>query len=104
MEMDAKRMNQFFPWMLPFYLAFGLALGTTYFCSLHWTSDRLAAGRGVPAAVATIIVRFVLLGIVLTLASLQGALPLLMTALGVFIARAMVLRQSRMALARIPLR
>jgi hypothetical protein len=39
--------------------------------------------------------RFVALGVILTLASLEGALPLLLMALGVFIARSIVMRQIR---------
>jgi len=85
--------------MLALNLAAGLALGTAYFVNLRWTSDRLAAGRGVPVTIAIILGRFVLLGGALTLASWQGALPLLLTALGVFIARAVVMRRSRVALA-----
>jgi hypothetical protein len=37
--------------------------------------------------------RFVILGVVLTLASLEGALPLLLMALGVLIARSVVVRR-----------
>jgi hypothetical protein len=47
--------------------------------------------------VAVILGRFVLLGGALMLTSWQGALPLLLTALGVFIARAVVMRRNRMA-------
>ena len=41
--------------------------------------------------------RFVLLGGLLALASLEGALPLLMMALGVLIGRAIVMRNTREA-------
>ncbi len=78
------------------HLAAGLALGTAYFLSVRWTSDRLAAGRGIAGTVAAIVGRFVLLGGVLTLISLEGALPLLVTALGVLVARAVVLRRAGM--------
>ena len=47
--------------------------------------------------VALMIGRFVLLGGLLTLASLEGALTLLMMALGVLIARAVVIRRVREA-------
>ena len=39
--------------------------------------------------------RFALLGVLLTLASLEGALPLLVMALGVLIARSVVMRRVR---------
>lgn len=84
---------------LALYLVSGLLLGTAYFQTLRWTSDRLAAGRGVRAAICVIVGRFALLGGALALISLQGAMPLLLTALGVFIGRAAVLRRARMALA-----
>lgn len=90
-------MSQIPAWMLAAYLATGLVLGAAYFTSLRWTIYRLASGRGMQATIAMIAGRFVLLGGVLTLASLQGALPLLLTALGVFIARAAILRRGTMA-------
>ena len=46
-------------------------------------------------AIAVMIGRFVLLGVLLTLASLEGALPLLVMALGVLIARSVVVRKIR---------
>ena len=58
---------------------------------------------GSPAAVALtttvalMIGRFALLGGLLTLASLEGALPLLVMALGVLIARSAVMRRVREA-------
>ena len=84
-------------WTLGLYFAAGLMLGTVFFTTLRWTSDRLAAGRPVPATIAVMVVRFVLLGAALALASLDGAMALLLTALGVFVARAAVLRSTRAA-------
>lgn len=90
-------MSQWPAWTLALNLAAGFGLGTAYFNNLRWTSDRLATGRGAAVTVAVILGRFVLLGGALMLASWQGALPLLLTALGVFIARAVVMRRNRMA-------
>jgi hypothetical protein len=92
--MDAERMNQ---WTLALSLAAGFALRTAYFVNVRWTSDRLAAGLGAAATIAVILCRFVLLAGALALAAWEGALPLLLTALGLFIARALVMRVSRMA-------
>ncbi len=83
--------------MIPaLYPIAGLLLGTAYFSTLRWTTDRLAAGHGMALTIAAIAARFVLLGGALALASRQGALPLLLMALGVFAARALVLRRLRM--------
>lgn len=87
-------MTQFPAWTLVLNLTAGLVLGGAYFSTLRWTSDRLATGRGLKATVAVIVARFALLGGALTLTSLMGALPLLLTALGVLIARAVVLRRA----------
>ena len=46
---------------------------------------------------ASMAARFALLAGVLTAVSLEGAMPLLATALGVLLARAVVLRRVRMA-------
>ncbi len=89
-------MSQFGPALLG-YLAAGLLLGAAYFRTLRWTSDRLAAGRGARAASAVIVGRFALLGGILAAISMQGALPLLLTALGVFLGRAMVLYRALVA-------
>ncbi len=78
-------------------LGFDLALGMAYFRSLRWTAERFATGDGVKLAAGVVVLRFVLLGGVLALVSRQGALPLLLAALGVFIARAIVLRQAQAA-------
>lgn len=79
------------------HLAAGLLMGGAYFQSVRWTSGRRAAGRGTAAAIAAIIGRFVLLGGALTLISLEGAMPLLLTTLGILAARAAALRRARVA-------
>ena len=105
-EVDEERMNFLSfdvlpPWALYLslaaHLAAGIALGVVYFCSLWWNARRFAAGGRAITAVALMIGRFVLLGGLLTLASLEGALPLLMMALGVLIARPVVIRRVREA-------
>ena len=81
----------------PGNLAAGIALGTLYFRGLWRNVRRFAGGGGAAATIALMIARFALLGGLLTLASLEGALPLLVMALGVFIARAAVVRRVRRA-------
>ena len=81
----------------PAHLVGGLALGIAYFQSVRWTSNHLADGRGTVAAIVAIAVRFVLLAGTLTLISLEGAAPLLLTALGILAARAAVLRRARVS-------
>jgi hypothetical protein len=61
------------------HLTAGIVLGFLYFRSLWWNTCRFTGGGRV------------------TLASLEGALPLLMMALGVLIARSVVVRRVREA-------
>jgi F1F0 ATPase subunit 2 len=102
MEMDGERMislslNNLPSWTtflsLAAHLAAGVIVGVLYFRSLWWNARRFTAGDRTATTIAVMIGRFVVLGIVLTLASLEGALPLLLMALGVFIARSIVMRQ-----------
>jgi hypothetical protein len=106
LEMDQERMSIPSFDMLPAWavllglaahLGVGFGLGLLYFHSLWWSARR-AAGRGsLVATIALMIGRFVLLGAVLTLASLEGALPLLTMALGVLAARSAVMNRVREA-------
>jgi F1F0 ATPase subunit 2 len=105
-EVDEERMNFHSfdilpPWALYLslaaHLAAGIALGVFYFRSLWWNARRFAGGGRAITVVALMIGRFALLGGLLTLASLEGALPLLMMALGVLIARPVVMRRVREA-------
>ena len=75
------------------YLAAGIAVGVIYFRSLWWNARRFTSGSHVATTIAVMIGRFVILGVVLTLASLEGALPLLLMALGVVVARSLVMRR-----------
>jgi F1F0 ATPase subunit 2 len=77
------------------YLAVGIALGILYFRGLWWNVAWLTDDRRVMATIASIFGRFALLAGLLTLASLQGALPLLSTALGVLAGRSIVMRSIR---------
>jgi len=85
------------PWVqlliLVVHLPAGFALGVAYFHSLWWMVRRLDGEGRVVTAVAVLAGRLVLLGGLLALASLQGALPLLLAALGVLIARPVVMRR-----------
>ncbi len=75
------------------HLAAGIVAGTLYFRALWWNARRFAAGERVATTIALMIGRFVVLGGILLLASLEGAMPLLTTALGILIARAAVMRR-----------
>jgi F1F0 ATPase subunit 2 len=69
------------------YLSAGFILGIVYFRSLWWSVCRFTGRGSLVATIALMIGRLVLIGGVLTLASLEGALQLLTIALGVLIAR-----------------
>lgn len=79
------------------HLVAGVGLGIVYFNTIRWNARLLVAGRRAGTGIALIIIRIVLLGGLLTLASLEGAMPLLALALGVLIARPMVMRRYREA-------
>ncbi len=79
------------------HLAAGSLLGLLYFRAVWWQTQRFASGGRLSTTIAMMIGRFLLLGGVLTLASLEGALHLLVTALGVLVARFAVMRQLREA-------
>ena len=83
--------------VLAAHLAAGGVLGVVYFRALWWNVRLFAQGGRVTTAIALAMGRFVLLGGLLGLASLEGALPLLAMALGVLIARSAVLRRFREA-------
>jgi F1F0 ATPase subunit 2 len=106
LEMDEGRMsfisfNTLPGWTAPLALAIhfaaGIALGMLYFRGLWWNVRRLTGDGRVMTTIALMIGRFVLLGGLLALASLEGALPLLMMALGVLIGRSVVMRNTREA-------
>ena len=106
LEMDEERMtlpllNSPPSWAellsLAAFLAAGVALGMLYFHSLWWNARRIVGGDRAVLTIVLTIGRFVVLGGVLTLASLQGAAPLLMISVGLFIGRYAVMRRVRKA-------
>jgi ATP synthase protein I len=106
LEMDEKRMrilslDSLPAWAMFFGLAAHLAarivLGVLYFHSLWWNACRFTAGGRLTTTIALMIGRFAILGGLLTLASLEGAPPLLAMALGVHIARSAAIHRVREA-------
>ena len=79
------------------HLGVGFGLGIFYFRTLWWSASRFTGRGSLVATIALMIGRFVFIGGVLTLASLEGALPLLTMALGVLIARFVVMNRVREA-------
>lgn len=71
----------------------GMVLGLLYFRSLWWGARLFASGGRAARAAAFVLGRFVLLGGLLALVSMEGALPLLAAALGVVLARPLVVRR-----------
>ncbi len=74
------------------YLAIGIASGTLYFWSVRCSARGFASGGALGLGIALALGRFVLLGALLLTASLRGAGPLLATAMGILIARPVMLR------------
>jgi len=75
------------------HVAAGVVLGTIYFSGLWRTVRHFVAGARPMTTFLAMIGRFTLLGGVLTLVGLEGAMPLLALAGGLLIARPMVMRQ-----------
>lgn len=75
------------------HLIAGILLGLAYFGGLWWNARLFTAGGHARTAILLMAGRIALLGGLLTLASLEGAGPLLFTALGVLIARAVFMRR-----------
>jgi F1F0 ATPase subunit 2 len=106
LEMDEERMSFLSFDSLPAWATFlssaahltaGIALGVLHFRSLWWSICRFTRDNRVMTAIALEIGRFTLLAGLLTLASLEGALPLLVMAFGVLIARSLIVRRVREA-------
>ncbi len=85
------------PWaMVPslaVHCALGLVLGGLHFGGLWWNTRLFAEGGPLTLAIAAMLGRIVILGGVLTLVSFEGAAPLIATAAGVLLARALVTRR-----------
>lgn len=74
------------------FTALGLVAGGLYFALLRWNTSLYARPGRVWIAAALQAGRMAALGGLLYLAALSGALPLLLTALGIVIARPIVMR------------
>lgn len=73
------------------HLAAGILLGIAYFTGVWWSARRLAQGSGA-WAITGIALRLLLTAALLMLATREGALPLLATAAGLLLGRAVTLR------------
>jgi hypothetical protein len=100
--MDAERMSFLglsslpaWAWVLGLaaHLGAGVGLGFVYFHALIWNARLFALGGRLTAAVGLMFGRIALLGALLIAVSVEGALPLLMTALGVFFGRWLIMRR-----------
>ncbi|CAN5910211.1 hypothetical protein BH11PSE13_BH11PSE13_42390 [soil metagenome] len=83
--------------LLAAHLAAGFGLGWLYFYGLWRNARMFASGATVGKVIALSVGRFVLLGAVLVPVAIEGALPLLATALGIFIARFVSVRNKKAA-------
>ena len=88
------------PWAMALsllaHLAAGITMGLLHVRTLWWNTRRFAQGGRAMATAALMATRFVVLGGVLVLASLEGALPLFAMALGIVVARMVVIRKLQM--------
>lgn len=76
------------------WLALGLLVGALHFLSLRWTVRLLAEGHSVALAAATQLARFAITAGVLVVAARGfGATALVAAALGIVIARSVVVRR-----------
>ena len=79
------------------HLFTGVLLGVVYFRALWWNVQLMGHGGRTAAAIGLLIGRVALMIGLLGLASRDGALPLLLMALGVLLGRAFVVRRLRRA-------
>ena len=82
---------------LALYGMAGVVAGTLYFVCVWWNARLLATRGGTWFTILALLGRMLVLGCMLALAARQGAMPLLLMALGVFIARFAVMRGLRTA-------
>ncbi len=75
------------------HLALGIGVGVLYFHAIRKSAQLFAEGGRASLAAALTVGRLLLLGGLLLLASREGALPLLVFALGFFIARPLAMRR-----------
>jgi hypothetical protein len=79
--------------LLAAHVGLGILAGLLYFRALRRAADKFAQGGGFASAFLMGGSRFTVLGLVLFLAALEGAAPLLCVAAGVMLARFVVLRK-----------
>jgi hypothetical protein len=75
------------------FLAAGLLAGWLYFLLLHWNTSLYLAGDRVAGGIALHVVRLGALAGMLVVTAIHGAAPLLLFALGLLIARPLVMRR-----------
>lgn len=99
--MILPRLDNLPPWAAVFdvaaHFALGIVLGEVIFRSLWFSVRRFAADVRAARLLALMLGRLLLLGGVLLLVSLEGALPLLTTVLGLLLGRFLVMRRVREA-------
>jgi F1F0 ATPase subunit 2 len=81
--------------LIALWLVAGILAGIAYFTSIWWSARQFAIGGRITMTLALALLRLMVLGGLLMLASFQGAGPLLATALGVVVARFGVMRRLR---------
>lgn len=74
------------------FLAAGVLAGALHFALLRWNTTLYARAGRVAAAAALQVLRLGVLAGLLAIVARQGALPLLLAALGLLIARSLVVR------------
>jgi dolichyl-phosphate-mannose--protein O-mannosyl transferase len=75
------------------WLLAGLAGGTAHFALLRWNTQLYLGGGALVHAVGVQLLRLVAIGLLLGFAAWHGAWPLLLAALGVMVARLLVVRR-----------
>ncbi len=75
------------------HLVAGIGIGIVYFNAVWWNARLFVEGGKPTAAIALTVGRFLVLGGLLTMASLEGALPLLASAGGVLLGRSIAMRR-----------
>ncbi len=80
------------PLLAAFWLLAGLAGGTAHFGLLRWNTRLYLAGGSVARALGVQALRLAATTVLLAFAAWHGALPLLLAAIGVVLARLLVLR------------
>jgi hypothetical protein len=74
------------------WLLIGLAGGTVHFLLLRWNTSLYVGAGGLGRAVGAQALRMASVAVLLGIAARHGVLPLLLAALGIMIARPLVLR------------